>query len=391
MTGVIILIVAAMSAGLGYACALSRREAAEDGNGGRGVSFAPSIDGEHRNAHETVAAFNASMGRFSDWLAGNTDLADPWPPFAEFVRAMLRDCCRATHVRVYRIAGNGKELAAIRDASPLVQTDRISARRGIVGHVLTTGMSYVADDAGSKAIIDTITDDVEGAPDWCFVVQRGTQQLGVVTAGQCSVRSAAARAALDHAEKLVTQCWMTVADAERTRSLERFDPVCDLLSRPAFLQTAEHALEESYRQGDPVAVAVLALEGLRAMNDSGRWEIADELLAELGRLLRAKVRSEDQLGRFDGSRFVVLLRRVDNELATLIVRQLIAQATTLCADSARWGASVQLRCGLAGSGPAQPTLRSLISQALGHAQRAREQSRQIGSDVIEYAFEGVQS
>lgn len=388
MNGVLILIIAALAATAGFLVARwndSRR------NQGVRSALYTGANASIETATDQLPVldrFTDSMARFAEWVDAQNAEQDFWPAFAEFVRATLNRCCRATHVKVYRVTANGRELTAIREASPLVHTDRISARRGIVGHVVTTGRTYVADDSAHGDLVEALADDVEGPPAWCFAVQRGTERLGVITAGGCEAGDPAARAGLTHAEKLINQFWIMAADAQKTRTLEQFDPVCQLRSRPAFVEVAEQAIEETYRQGAPVAVAVLAIEGLRAMNDSGRWEIADELIAEVGQLLRAKVRGEDRIGRFDGSRFVVLLRGVDSELATLILRQLIAQVTTLCADSARWGATVGVRCGLAGSGTGQPILRTLISQALGHAQRAREQGRQIGSDVLEYDYAG---
>lgn len=324
-----------------------------------------------------------TMERFNRWLAEQRDEPDPWPSFGEFVRSALYECCGAMMVTPYRIAGGGKELRALRDANPLVQTDCISARRGIVGHVLSTGRSYVAGAASNGTLVETLADDADKAVAWCFVIQRGTEKLGVVMAGQVTAACAAAPVVLSVAERLIAQCWLMAADAQRMRTLEQFDPVCELLSRPAFLESAQEALNESYQSGDPVAVAVLALEGLRSMNDSGRWEIADDLLRNVSRILRTKVRSEDRLGRFDGSRFAILLRRVDSELAALIVRQLMAQLTTVCGDSGRWGATIRVRCGLAGSGTSQPTLRDLVSRAISEAQRARSQNRQISTDVVE--------
>lgn len=329
----------------------------------------------------------ASMERFNQWLLEHGNDSDFWSSFGEEVRGTLNECCGATLVTPYRVSSNGKELRALRDANPLVQTDCISARRGIVGHVLTTGRSYVAGTMNHGALVESLAGDSEKSMAWCFVIQRGTERLGVVTAGHVSGAGDELKLILPVAERLITQFWFMAVDAERRHALEHFDPVCELLSRPAFLQTAQEALNESYHHGAPVAVAVLALEGLRGVNDSGRWEVADEILREVSKLLRAKLRGEDRVGRFDGGRFVVLLRCVDSELATLIVRQLIAQLNTACGDFGRWGATIKVRCGLAGSGTGQPTLRDLVTQALGEAQRAREQNRLISSDIIAPALQ----
>jgi GGDEF domain-containing protein len=129
-----------------------------------------------------------------------------------------------------------------------------------------------------------------------------------------------------------------------------------------------------------VAIAVIVVEGMRELNDAGRWEVADELVREVADSLRRKVRMDDRLGRFDGSRFIWLLRRVDAELASLIVKQVMARLTTLCGDRTplhpplrrgERGGSITVRCGVVGSGTENPDLRTLVSHALVQSRRAR--------------------
>ena len=104
-------------------------------------------------------------------------------------------------------------------------------------------------------------------------------------------------------------------------------------------------------------------------------------MAEVSRLLKAKLRSDDRLGRFDDSRFVLLLRRVDSELATLIVTQILSRVQAVCEDHERWRASVHVRCGLAGSGLAQPDLRALLARALREWRRATDDRVPLATDL----------
>ncbi len=93
------------------------------------------------------------------------------------------------------------------------------------------------------------------------------------------------------------------------------------------------------------------------------------------------MRLDDRSGRFDGSRFVLLLRRVDSELASLIVAQLMSRLETLCGDEARWGVKLSARCGVAGSGTEQPDLQTLVSRALIQGRRARLEDLSVCSDL----------
>jgi len=110
--------------------------------------------------------------------------------------------------------------------------------------------------------------------------------------------------------------------------------------------------------------------------------VADDLVHQVGGLIRHRMRGEDIAGRFDGSRFLLLLRRVDSQLGTLIIQQLMEQLNDLCSDRSRWGAEINVRGGVAGSGTETPELSSLISQALTLCQQARDYQLVMSSDLM---------
>jgi GGDEF domain-containing protein len=240
---------------------------------------------------------------------------------------------------------------------------------------------------------------------WCFPVRQGTRRRGVVTVGHLGIAPQTNQPLLRAVERMVAQFWAMLSETIHSRSAVQNDPVSGLPTRPAFLRLAEQSLAESYQQCEPVAVVVLALEGLRELSDAGRWDAADELVHEVSRVLTRKVRIDDRLGRFDGSRFLILLRRVDSELASLIVSQLISRVAALCGDRvgplasqpaggepACWGqgslpgpshrhASIRVRCGLAGSGTENPDLRTLVLRALDQCRRARLENTPLATDL----------
>jgi len=267
---------------------------------------------------------------------------------------------------------------------------RVSARQGILGHVVTSGRSYVEGDRTQGELIGQLAATC-GPPGpkseaivWCFAVTQGTKRLGAVTAGHLDgpwLIPADNLALLRAVEQLVSQCWCLLAETVHSRTAGQHDPGSGLYNRAAFLQAAQQSLRESYAQGEPVAIAVIVLEGMRELNDAGRWEVADELVREVADFLRRKVRMDDRLGRFDGSRFIWLLRRVDAELASLIVKQVMSRLTTLCDDRHRWRASITVRCGVVGSGTENPELRTLVSHALVQSHRARREHVAIAGEL----------
>jgi diguanylate cyclase (GGDEF)-like protein len=322
------------------------------------------------------------LDQHQDWVDDHRYDANPWPHFDELLRSVLYRLCHATHVRPFRLVEGSEELIPLREWDPLTDAPRLSARKGIIGHVLTSGRSYREGDEQHGMLVDRLAEESEEQPVWCFAITHGRRKIGVVTVGALEFETQAQPNLLRAAERLANVLWSQVIELCHSRSATLQDPVSELLTLPAFLRAAERSLHDSYRQGEPVALAVITLEGLRQLNDTGRWELADEFVRGVSNLLKRKVRLDDQLGRFDGSRFILLLRRVDSELASLIIDQLMFRLTAVCEDRARWQVPIHVRCGVVGSGIEQPDLRTLLSEAIQRCHQARQNRAAIASDLL---------
>ncbi len=329
----------------------------------------------------TLQRLSSVMDRFDDWLDAHRNDKNPWPKFDEFVRSALYQCCRATHVKPYQLTGDGEELKPLCEPDPFADAEPMSARRGIVGHVLTTGRHYVGSDQTHGELINRLAEESQEAVAWCFAIREGPCKIGVVVVGQLDIAPERYKQSLRVTQNLISQLWCRLLEAVRSRAAVLDDPVSGAYTREAFLHMAGQSLRESYGQGEPVALAVVAVENLRELNDSGRWEVADEMIRKVSAVLQRKIRMDDRLGRFDGSRFIVLLRRVDSELASLIIAQIMSQLTACCATDERCEKSVVVRCGVVGSGAGNPDLRQLVSGALAQYRRARQQDVKVASDL----------
>ncbi|MHC4064008.1 MAG: GGDEF domain-containing protein [Planctomycetota bacterium] len=343
---------------------------------------------EPKSDRSSLATERASvvgvLRRFDDWLEAHRHTADPWPEFGEFVRWVLHELCGATHVRPYRVLSEGDQLVPLRAIESGDSPDVASARHGIVGHVATSGVSYIAGDPSHGALVDHLAEGSGGDLAWCFAIKRGGRKIGVVKVGQLGSDGhgdPSAAGVLALVESLVGLFWTTLGEVCRSRAAEKRDPTSGLLTREAFLGEANRVLEEAYAQQEPVAVAVIALEGTRALADRSEWELADTLVAEAAHLLLERVRADDRVGRFDDSRFVLLLRRVDSALGSLIVDQLWSALTRLYEDGSRCCGEITVRCGVAGSGNDEPALAQLVSRAIAECHEARRRTVPISSDL----------
>lgn len=334
---------------------------------------------------ERWGRMGTAFEQFDDWLSRHAHERNPWPKFAEFVRGVLYECCQATHVKCFRFMQATEDLRDLDDAGGPASSISLSAR-SVREQVFQTGQSFLAGlvltseaDLSDAALPLQAGYERAGAkPAWCFAIGRSGQRLGLVTAEQFGP-GAPPRSYLMAVEKLVESFWVHLLEVNLNRMAGDEDPVSGLLNRQAFLRSADAALRQCFDQGEPVALAVVGVQGLRQLNDAGRWELADELVQEIGRTLQSRARLDDRLGRFDGSRFIWLLRRVDGELARLILRHVMGRLEQVC-SSEQWGVQAGAYCGLAGSGKGKADLRRLVTAALQLSQRARVEGTTLVSD-----------
>jgi diguanylate cyclase (GGDEF)-like protein len=95
---------------------------------------------------------------------------------------------------------------------------------------------------------------------------------------------------------------------DRMRLLrERFDKdaLTDLPLRRPFLEHLSRSMAECRRHGRPLSLALLDVDLFKKINDVHGHQIADRVLATLGRLLCSRFRAEDLRGRWGGDEFVV--------------------------------------------------------------------------------------
>src|SRR2546429_462241 len=84
------------------------------------------------------------------------------------------------------------------------------------------------------------------------------------------------------------------------------DPPTQLPNRRFFQQWLGYSLAQARRDGAPLALLFLDLDGFKAVNDRHGHKAGDELLVEIARRLRQTVRESDMLARLGGDEFALL-------------------------------------------------------------------------------------
>lgn len=85
------------------------------------------------------------------------------------------------------------------------------------------------------------------------------------------------------------------------------DGLTGLANRALFMDRLRTALGSLARGGSPLAVLVIDLDGLKAINDSDGHRVGDAVLVEFARRLACAARKTDTVARLGGDEFAVIL------------------------------------------------------------------------------------
>ncbi|MCZ7652869.1 MAG: diguanylate cyclase [Thermoanaerobaculia bacterium] len=141
------------------------------------------------------------------------------------------------------------------------------------------------------------------------------------------------------------------------------DPLTGLFNRRYLEETLERELVRAERAGEPLAAVLLDLDGFKVLNDRLGHAAGDELLRELGLLLRAKTRRSDFACRYGGDEFLVVMPGSSPEEAAARADDLRRAFAGQYATSPRQGIACTLSAGVAVYPGHAADLRALLAAA----------------------------
>lgn len=107
--------------------------------------------------------------------------------------------------------------------------------------------------------------------------------------------------------------WTAIAYRDRRASLR--DDLTGAFTR----DYADFRLDDLYKQGAfPIALAVIDLDGFKAVNDTFGHPAGDSILIQAVRAIESAIRHGDLLARSGGDEFTLVLPRTDGETAAVI-------------------------------------------------------------------------
>ncbi len=95
---------------------------------------------------------------------------------------------------------------------------------------------------------------------------------------------------------------------EELLKLTRRDALTGELNRTHLIASLAEAIEENTRFRTACAFMLIGIDHLARINDAFGFGVADGVISEVARRIRARLRSGDVLGRFSGNKFGVILK-----------------------------------------------------------------------------------
>lgn len=122
------------------------------------------------------------------------------------------------------------------------------------------------------------------------------------------------REELDKGNLIKTNKILETKVEERTMRLKKMavtDGLTKLYNHKYFLDTLDHEIENSKKNGVPLTVAMIDLDFFKNVNDLYGHQTGDKVLIQVAEVIKTSIRDIDLAGRYGGEEFIVLLKNTD--------------------------------------------------------------------------------
>ena len=127
---------------------------------------------------------------------------------------------------------------------------------------------------------------------------------------------------------------LALAQMRKVRHLEpqaMLDPLTAALNKAHLLAHLDRAIKETDRTSKPFALVMVDLDHFKMFNDSYGHQVGDLVLKQLVMLLSPEsklLRETDEVGRFGGEEFAIILKNCDDGIAAMVCARILARIST---------------------------------------------------------------
>ena len=175
--------------------------------------------------------------------------------------------------------------------------------------------------------------------------------------------AAQARVILRHAAAMDAERAELIELYNRAKLDSQVDTLTGLGSHRAFQDELARQLEVVHRDGHPLAMLALDVDGLKQVNDERGHAAGDDLLVAVGRITATILRRTDRAFRIGGDEFAVLLPNTELDTAMSIARRILSAAVGGDLGTRAGGFSLSIGASATPSPTADPRLLARNAEA----------------------------
>ncbi len=154
------------------------------------------------------------------------------------------------------------------------------------------------------------------------------------------------------------------------------DPLTGMMNRGRMMEALGGAMSVAGRDGTNCAFVIAAINNLSVVNDAYGFEVADEVIINMGRRLRQVVRTGDAIARYSGSKFGLILNNCGEDDLIIAAERFLSVARESVIETERgpvW-ALLSIGCLILPKHAADP------NTAVARAEEALSEARKLPSD-----------
>jgi diguanylate cyclase (GGDEF)-like protein len=110
----------------------------------------------------------------------------------------------------------------------------------------------------------------------------------------------------------------------RLTYLARCDGLTGELNRHHLIEVLEDTIDEAMRFRSACGFLLAAIDNLARINESYGFDVADQVIVEVAKRMRSRMRGKDTLGRYSGNKFGVVLRDCTPDDMAIAAERLLA-------------------------------------------------------------------
>ena len=215
-----------------------------------------------------------------------------------------------------------------------------------------------------------------GAPAGLVLVRRLTGERGVLK--EIVAADVPAFAYVTASTLLAFALFGLVAGRQADELEQRLsvDALTGLFDRRTFLARLGQEHERNARYPEPLAVAIVDVDGLKGINDRAGHAAGDAALRAIADAIRHGLRAADTAARFGGDEFAVMAPQTDDEAAASLAERIRARAEAVRLPG---GLGLTVSVGAACARPGQPWTPEGI---LERADRALYEAKRLGRNRV---------